>query len=168
MNIGTLMAFVVVCAAVIVMRRTNPELHRPFRTPVHAGVPILGMLMNLAMMFSLGWENWLRLAVWLAIGLVIYFSYGRKHSSLATGATQRSAGVRRVDQRDGTRVEQDVRPHAVHDVAGGVELGVGVRHRVHQLRRHHEGALVVRKLLSRNAAVRRVSSRRVSSGRLRQ
>jgi APA family basic amino acid/polyamine antiporter len=84
-NIGTLMAFVVVCAAVIVMRRSNPQLHRPFRTPFMPWVPIGGILMNLAMMFSLGWENWLRLAVWLAIGLALYFFYGRKHSKLATG-----------------------------------------------------------------------------------
>jgi APA family basic amino acid/polyamine antiporter len=85
-NIGTLMAFVVVCAAVIVMRRTNPDLHRPFRTPLMPWVPLGGIAVNLTMMFSLGWENWLRLAVWLAIGLVIYFVYGRKHSRLATGA----------------------------------------------------------------------------------
>ena len=84
-NIGTLMAFVVVCAAVIVMRRTHPELHRPFHTPFMPWVPIGGILMNLAMMFSLGWENWLRLAVWLAVGLALYFSYGRKHSKLAAG-----------------------------------------------------------------------------------
>ena len=82
-NIGTLMAFVVVCAAVLVMRRTHPETHRPFRTPFMPWVPILGMLVNLGLMFSLGWENWLRLAVWLAIGLVIYFRYGRVHSKLA-------------------------------------------------------------------------------------
>src|SRR5262245_1998983 len=84
-NIGTLMAFVVVCAAVIVMRRTNPDQPRPFRTPFMPWVPIGGILMNLALMLSLGWENWLRLAVWLAIGLAIYFSYGRRHSTLATG-----------------------------------------------------------------------------------
>jgi APA family basic amino acid/polyamine antiporter len=82
-NIGTLMAFVVVCAAVIVMRRTNPDLHRPFRTPFMPWVPIGGIAVNLAMMFSLGWENWLRLAVWLVIGLVLYFTYGRTHSRLA-------------------------------------------------------------------------------------
>jgi APA family basic amino acid/polyamine antiporter len=85
-NIGTLMAFVVVCAAVIVMRRSNPELRRPFRTPFMPWVPIGGILVNLAMMFSLGWENWLRLGVWLAIGLVIYLLYGRKHSRLVTDA----------------------------------------------------------------------------------
>jgi APA family basic amino acid/polyamine antiporter len=82
-NIGTLMAFVIVCAAVMVMRRTNPDLPRPFRTPWVPVVPILGMLSNLLMMLYLGWENWLRLAVWLAIGLVIYFSYGKRHSVMA-------------------------------------------------------------------------------------
>ena len=94
-NIGTLMAFVIVCAAVIVMRRTNPHVHRPFRTPFMPVVPILGMLMNLGMMFMLGWENWLRLAVWLLIGLVLYFVYGRHHSvlgkSLATELAQSGA-----------------------------------------------------------------------------
>jgi APA family basic amino acid/polyamine antiporter len=79
-NIGTLMAFVIVCAAVIVMRRTNPDLPRPFRTPLMPWVPLAGIGMNLAMMFSLGWENWLRLAAWLALGFVIYFAYGRHHS----------------------------------------------------------------------------------------
>jgi APA family basic amino acid/polyamine antiporter len=82
-NIGTLMAFVIVCAAVIVMRRTNPDLPRPFRTPLMPWVPLAGIGMNLAMMFSLGWENWLRLAGWLAIGFVIYFAYGRHHSVMA-------------------------------------------------------------------------------------
>ncbi|HEV7730657.1 MAG TPA: amino acid permease [Candidatus Binatia bacterium] len=84
-NIGTLMAFVVVCAAVIIMRRTNPDLPRPFRTPFMPWVPIGGMIMNLGMMFSLGWENWLRLVVWLLIGLVVYMMYGRHHSRLRTG-----------------------------------------------------------------------------------
>ena len=84
-NIGTLMAFVIVCAAVMVMRRTNPGLHRPFRTPWMPWVPIGGMLVNFLMMLSLGWENWLRLAVWLLVGLVIYFVYGRRHSRLVTG-----------------------------------------------------------------------------------
>ena len=81
-NIGTLMAFVIVCAAIIVMRRTNPEVPRPFRTPFVPWVPIAGMLMNAGMMFYLGWENWVRLGVWLVVGLVIYFSYGRHHSIL--------------------------------------------------------------------------------------
>jgi APA family basic amino acid/polyamine antiporter len=81
-NIGTLMAFVIVCAAVIVMRRTHPDLPRPFRTPWVPAVPLLGIASNLLMMLYLGWENWLRLAVWLAIGLVIYYAYGRRHSTM--------------------------------------------------------------------------------------
>ena len=87
-NIGTLMAFVIVCAAVIVMRRTNPYLPRPFRTPWVPVVPILGMASNLMMMFALGWENWVRLFAWLAIGLVIYFGYSRHHSALALGVAR--------------------------------------------------------------------------------
>jgi APA family basic amino acid/polyamine antiporter len=82
-NIGTLMAFVIVCAAVLVMRRTNPQLHRPFRTPWVPVVPIAGIVVNVSMMFALGWENWLRLAVWLGIGMVIYFTYSQRHSRIA-------------------------------------------------------------------------------------
>ena len=82
-NIGTLMAFVIVCASVLILRRTAPDLHRPFRTPLVPFVPLAGIAMNLALMFSLGWENWLRLFVWLAVGLVIYFTYGRHRSTLA-------------------------------------------------------------------------------------
>jgi APA family basic amino acid/polyamine antiporter len=65
------------------MRRTNPQLHRPFRTPWVPFTPIAGILVNLAMMFALGWENWLRLGVWLGIGLVIYFAYSQRHSHIA-------------------------------------------------------------------------------------
>jgi APA family basic amino acid/polyamine antiporter len=79
-NIGTLLAFVIVCAAVLIMRRTNPDAERPFRCPWSPLTPILGILMCLVLMFALPAANWLRLFVWLAIGLVIYFSYGRRHS----------------------------------------------------------------------------------------
>ena len=79
-NIGTLFAFAVVCIAVLIMRKTNPNAERPFRCPLVPVVPILGILMCLLLMFSLPWANWLRLLVWLAIGLVIYFSYSRHHS----------------------------------------------------------------------------------------
>ncbi len=79
-NIGTLFAFVVVCAAVIIMRKTHPEAERPFRAPFVPLVPILGILICGMLMFSLPEENWLRLFGWLAIGLVIYFFYGRHHS----------------------------------------------------------------------------------------
>jgi len=79
-NIGTLLAFVIVCIAVLVLRRTNPAQHRPFRTPWVPLVPILGILFNGYMMYKLGWINWLRLFIWLVIGLVIYFTYSRYHS----------------------------------------------------------------------------------------
>ena len=81
-NIGTLLAFVIVCIAIIVLRKTNPDQPRPFRTPWMPVVPILGVLFNGYMMYKLGWVNWARLIIWLAIGLVIYFMYGRKHSKV--------------------------------------------------------------------------------------
>ena len=81
-NIGTLLAFVLVCAAVLIMRKTNPSAHRPFRAPLGPVVPILGILTCLVLMLSLGRHNWERLAIWLAVGLVIYFCYGRRHSHL--------------------------------------------------------------------------------------
>src|SRR5579883_2538590 len=79
-NIGTLLAFVIVCIAVMVLRRTNPSQPRPFRTPWVPVVPILGIAFNGYMMYKLGWINWARLIGWLIIGLVIYFSYSRHHS----------------------------------------------------------------------------------------
>jgi len=82
-NIGTLLAFVIVCAAVLIMRRTNPHAKRPFRCPWVPFVPIMGILTCLLLMFSLPAENWWRLIIWLAAGMVIYFSYGRRHSVLA-------------------------------------------------------------------------------------
>jgi APA family basic amino acid/polyamine antiporter len=82
-SIGTLFAFVIVCASVLVMRVKNPDQPRPFRTPWVPAVPILGVLANFALMYSLGRANWLRLAVWLVVGQAIYFLYGRKRSRLA-------------------------------------------------------------------------------------
>jgi len=79
-NIGTLLAFVIVCIAVVALRRTDPEQARPFRTPWVPFIPILGVLFNGYMMYKLGWVNWARLIVWLIIGLVVYFAYGQKHS----------------------------------------------------------------------------------------
>jgi len=81
-NIGTLFAFVIVCGAVLIMRRTNPEAERPFRCPFVPVVPILGIAACLVLMLSLPAANWWRLFAWLALGLVIYFSYGRQHSHL--------------------------------------------------------------------------------------
>jgi len=79
-NIGTLLAFVMVCIAVVVLRRTNPSQPRPFRTPWVPVVPLLGIGFNGYMMLKLGWVNWARLIVWLGIGLAIYFAYSRHHS----------------------------------------------------------------------------------------
>ena len=79
-NIGTLLAFVIVSIAVLVLRQTNPSQPRPFRTPWVPIVPILGIVSNGYMMYKLGWINWARLFIWLAIGLVVYFTYSRHHS----------------------------------------------------------------------------------------
>jgi basic amino acid/polyamine antiporter, APA family len=82
-NIGTLFAFVIVCGSVLVMRYLHPEAERPFRVPFAPLVPILGILTCLLLMFSLPPKNWVRLIVWLGIGFIIYFCYGRRYSVLA-------------------------------------------------------------------------------------
>ncbi|MFN7922147.1 MAG: amino acid permease [Bryobacteraceae bacterium] len=79
-SIGTLFAFVLVSIGIIIMRKTHPDLPRPFRTPLVPVIPVLSALVNLALMLGLGWENWTRLFVWLFIGLAIYFGYSRHHS----------------------------------------------------------------------------------------
>jgi APA family basic amino acid/polyamine antiporter len=81
-NIGTLLAFVIVCAAVLIMRRRDPNAVRPFRCPFVPVVPLLGIAFCLLLMFSLPAENWLRLFIWLLLGFVIYFGYGRQRSVL--------------------------------------------------------------------------------------
>ena len=81
-SIGTLFAFILVCAGVWILRRTNPEIQRQFKTPLVPLVPILGIVVCGAMIFGLGWTNWARLIGWLLIGFVIYFGYSRKHSKL--------------------------------------------------------------------------------------
>ena len=81
-SIGTLMAFIIVCAGVIVLRRVQPNAPRPYRTPCVPLFPILGIIVCFSMMYSLNTETWLRLIVWLLIGLVVYFTYSRFHSKL--------------------------------------------------------------------------------------
>ena len=81
-SIGTLFAFVLVCISVIILRKTEPDMKREFRTPWVPFVPILGVVVCLSMMYGLGWPNWLRLFAWMAIGIVIYFTYSKKNSVL--------------------------------------------------------------------------------------
>lgn len=85
-SIGTLFAFMLVCISVIVLRKTNPEMKREFKAPLSDPkfplVPVLGVLVCFLMILGLGWANWLRLFVWLAIGLIIYFTYGKNNSKL--------------------------------------------------------------------------------------
>ena len=85
-SIGTLLAFAIVCAGVLVLRRTDPDRPRPFRVPLSPLVPILGIAACLYLMIGLPPDTWARLIVWMALGLVIYFVYGRKRSKLNTGA----------------------------------------------------------------------------------
>jgi APA family basic amino acid/polyamine antiporter len=81
-NIGTLLAFVIVSVSILVLRYTNPDQPRPFRTPWVPLVPILGVVANGYMMLRLGMWNWIRLVAWLAIGLIVYFTYSVKHSKV--------------------------------------------------------------------------------------
>jgi APA family basic amino acid/polyamine antiporter len=90
-SIGTLLAFVIVCASIIVLRRKRPDLPRPFRTPMVPLVPILGILVCFGMMAFLPRDTWIRLIVWMIIGLVIYFTYGKSHAK--TAGINEAAGV---------------------------------------------------------------------------
>jgi len=81
-SIGTLLAFVMVCLGVLVLRKTQPDAPRAFKTPFVPYVPILGILTCVVIMFSLPLDTWIRLIVWLSIGLIIYYSYGKKKSTL--------------------------------------------------------------------------------------
>ena len=87
-NIGTLLAFIIVCVAVIILRKRRPDLHRPFKAPFYPWLPIAGVLSSLGLMLGLPVETWERLFVWLALGMVLYFVYGRKMS-----AAQRRQGA---------------------------------------------------------------------------
>jgi APA family basic amino acid/polyamine antiporter len=97
-SIGTLFAFVIVCAGILILRKRRPDLPRPFRTPLLPWVPLIGIISCSALMLGLGIDTWIRLAVWSAIGLAVYFGYGKRHSRLAreeaaaalTGAAQGS------------------------------------------------------------------------------
>jgi APA family basic amino acid/polyamine antiporter len=81
-SIGTLLAFVIVCVGIVVLRKTHPELPRPFKTPLVPLVPIMGALTALAQMIGLPWDTWLRLLLWMAAGLLIYYFYGSKRKPI--------------------------------------------------------------------------------------
>ena len=82
-SIGTLFAFVLVCVGIIIMRKKEPDLPRPFRTPLVPLVPVLGVLANFALMYGLDHITWYAFLIWMGVGLVIYFLYSRRHSLLA-------------------------------------------------------------------------------------
>lgn len=87
-NIGTLFAFLLVSIGVVVLRRTRPDLPRGFRVPLVPWVPMLAVLACLWLMVNLSVETWLRFVVWMALGLVMYFAYGRRHSLLGRSASE--------------------------------------------------------------------------------
>ncbi len=78
-SIGTLLAFIIVCAGVMILRKTHPEFERGYRTPLVPFVPIGGILVCLAMMVSLDIDTWIRLVAWLVVGMAIYFGFSRSH-----------------------------------------------------------------------------------------
>ena len=84
-SIGTLLAFIIVCAGIWILRRRSPDLPRAFVAPWIPFTPIAGIVVSFYMMYSLGTPTWIRLFVWLAIGLVIYFTYSRRHSRVQRG-----------------------------------------------------------------------------------
>jgi APA family basic amino acid/polyamine antiporter len=84
-NIGTLFAFVLVSIGVIVLRRTRPDLERPFRTPLVPVLPIASVLASVWLMLNLQATTWVRFGIWMAVGLIVYFTYSRRHSRLARG-----------------------------------------------------------------------------------
>ena len=95
-SIGTLFAFILVCAGVWIMRRRSPELERGFRVPAAPLVATLGIIVCGAMIYGLGWTNWLRLIVWLAIGLVFYFTYGKNHSRISEPPPEMPEGIKLI------------------------------------------------------------------------
>ena len=93
-SIGTLLAFVIVCAGILILRKTDPNAERPFKVPLVPLIPILGILVCLAMMCFMPWETWLRLFIWLAIGFAIYYFYGKKNSVMRKRLENESATIK--------------------------------------------------------------------------
>jgi len=93
-SIGTLFAFILVCAGVWIMRVRNPELERGFRVPAAPLVCTLGIIVCGAMIYGLGWTNWMRLIVWLLIGFIFYFGYGKSHSRINAPPPEMPEGIK--------------------------------------------------------------------------
>jgi basic amino acid/polyamine antiporter, APA family len=83
-NIGVLSAYIVVCGSIILLRRRNPEIERPFRAPLMPLTPIISIVFSAVLIASLPTTTWVRFGIWMAIGLIVYFAYGRRHSRLAS------------------------------------------------------------------------------------
>jgi APA family basic amino acid/polyamine antiporter len=94
-SIGTLLAFIIVCAGVWVLRIKRPDMNRPFKAPWVPFTPLMGILLSLLLMASLPLDTWLRLLVWLLIGFAIYFGYSRKHSRVQ--AAENASAVATAD-----------------------------------------------------------------------
>ena len=92
-NIGTLFAFVLVNIGVIVLRRTRPDMNRPFRVPFSPVFPLIGVAFCVYLMAQLPGVTWLRFLIWLMVGLIIYFSYSRRHSRARLEAAQSKAAL---------------------------------------------------------------------------
>jgi basic amino acid/polyamine antiporter, APA family len=92
-SIGTLFAFMLVCAGVWILRCSRPDLERAFRVPAVPVVSTLGIIVCGAMIYGLGWTNWMRLLVWLVIGLIFYFSYGKYHSRISAPPPEMPKGI---------------------------------------------------------------------------
>ena len=103
MNIGTLFAFLLVNIGVIVLRRTRPDMPRPFRIPLSPVLPIIGCLFVIYLMTQLPLTTWIRFIVWLIIGMIIYFAYSRRHSRVRLEGT--AAGPNALDPSDGPEAQ---------------------------------------------------------------
>jgi APA family basic amino acid/polyamine antiporter len=93
-SIGTLFAFILVCAGIWILRVRRPDLERGFRVPMVPVVSTLGIIVCGAMIYGLGWTNWMRLIVWLLIGIVIYFAYGKSHSRINEPPPEMPEGIK--------------------------------------------------------------------------
>lgn len=91
-NVGTLFAFILVNIGVLVLRRTRPDMERPFRVPFSPVFPVIGIILCILLMIDLPGETWIRFVAWLAIGVLIYVFYGYKHSRLRTETNVQTAG----------------------------------------------------------------------------